>query len=181
MQKVCVCMWREDEYTLQSGIILSGTLYSNIKFILDRKYFQKIIIIKKNENHFSFNADIHIWLIPLSPPLVAAVCFRLTLLLPTCEHPLWTALSTYKTWDEWVHPSLHNIKKWPNVLYKVANKLLNWNSLTFPWHRLFFPDQNYHILHLSICICSFTHKHIHTYTYICTYVNKYKHITYIYR
>ena len=38
-----------DGYNLQSSLILSSTLYSNFKFILDRKYFQKI---KENENHF---------------------------------------------------------------------------------------------------------------------------------
>ena len=46
--KNCVC--REGGYTLQSRLILSSTLYSNIKSILDWKYFK--IIMKENENIF---------------------------------------------------------------------------------------------------------------------------------
>ena len=45
------CVWGGggDGYTLQPSLILSSTLYSNIKFILDRKYFQ---IIKKMKIFF---------------------------------------------------------------------------------------------------------------------------------
>ena len=41
---------KRDGYTLQSSLMLSGTLYSNLKFTLDRKHFQ--IIKKKNEYLF---------------------------------------------------------------------------------------------------------------------------------
>ena len=44
------CVHREGGYTLQSRLILSSTLYSNIKSILDWKYFK--IIMKENENLF---------------------------------------------------------------------------------------------------------------------------------
>ena len=95
-------------------------------------------------------------------------------LLPTCGHPLWTALSTYKTWDEWVHPSLHNIKKWPNVLYKVAKQTtqlkfpdFSLTQIVFPWPKLSYSTS----LYLYIFIHTQTHTHIHTYIY--TYVNKY--------
>ena len=46
-------------YTLQSSLILSSTLYSNIKFMLGRKYFEIITKLL-----FFFNVDAHIWLTP---------------------------------------------------------------------------------------------------------------------
>ena len=182
MQKACVCMWREDEYTLQSSIILSGTLYSNIKFILDRKYFQKIIIIKKNENHFSFNADIHIWLIPSLLPWPQLSVFGWPPSSLRADIPYGRPFRPIKLETNGFTLPYKILKNGQTYFTRLPTNY----SIEIPW---LFPDTDCFSLtktiifyiSLSVYIHSHTNTYTHTHIYIYTYVNKYKHITYIYR
>ena len=77
----CVCVWGSWWIPY-----LFNTLYSNIKFSLDREYLQAII--KKKWKSFFFNVDIYIWLTPL-PPHVCSCLLWLTPLPPRHGHALW--------------------------------------------------------------------------------------------
>ena len=93
---------------MQLSLVLSSTLYSNTKFILDRKYFQIImkkidcnwtrihLVRKRAVNHFVFfNENIHICLTP-SPSYVRNYLFLAEPPPPhlRCGNHLWMVCFT---------------------------------------------------------------------------------------
>ena len=81
-------MFGGNGYILQLSLILCSTLYSNIKFILDRKCLQITVIIKKKVIFYSMCTSTFGW---PPPPFLQLSAFGLPPTPFSCRHPSWMA------------------------------------------------------------------------------------------